>query len=114
MALEFHDPRAGGRPVGKLDYDERHVAFIASRVAGRVDRTYADFTGMTVKKGDHLVDIHSPDLYSGERELLIALEGRSESLVEASRTKVALLGLLPEQIRETETTKKPRTHVKQA
>ncbi len=99
------------RTVGKLDYDERHVALIAARVAGRVDRAYADFTGMTVKKGDHLVDIYSPDLYSAQRELLIALEGKSESLIESARTKLTLLGILPEQIREIETTKKMRTHL---
>ena len=40
------------RTVGKLDYSERQVEFITSRVAGRVDRVFADFTGFDVKKGD--------------------------------------------------------------
>lgn len=113
------------RTVGKLDYNERRVAFISARVAGRVDRIFADFTGMVVKKGDHLVDIYSPDLYSGQRELLIALDSQSKgkqqesqpdptggaSLLESARAKLLLWGLLPEQIKEIETTHKMRTHV---
>ena len=51
------------RTVGKLDYNERQSAYIAARIAGRVDRVYADFTGIQVKKNDHLVDIYSPDLF---------------------------------------------------
>ncbi|MGE5193024.1 MAG: efflux RND transporter periplasmic adaptor subunit [Deltaproteobacteria bacterium] len=114
------------RTVGKLDYNERRVAYIAAWAAGRVDRIYADFTGIVVKKGDHLVDIYSPDLLVAQRELLIGLEAwereqkrapsesRSalhESTLEAARTKLRLLGILPEQIAEIERTKKTTTHL---
>src|SRR5436190_771517 len=51
------------RTVGKLDYSERQTAYITARIAGRVDRIHADFTGVPVKKNYHLVDIYSPDLY---------------------------------------------------
>src|SRR6476619_5314111 len=60
--------------LGKIDYNERQVAFIASRISGRVDRVHADFTGVPVKKGDHLVDIYSPDLFVGQSELIRAAE----------------------------------------
>jgi len=50
------------RTVGRLDYNERQVAYLTARIAGRVDRVYADFTGIQVKKHDHLVDIYSPEL----------------------------------------------------
>lgn len=110
------------RTVGRLDYDERRVALIAARIPGRVDRVYADFTGLEVKQGDHLVDIYSPELYTAQRELLLALESyekekksaehpSSELLLDAARSKLGLWGILPEQIREFEETKKPRTHV---
>ena len=51
------------RTVGKLDYNERQTAYITARIAGRVDEVHADITGIQVKKGHHLVDIYSPDLY---------------------------------------------------
>lgn len=108
------------RTVGKLDYNERRLALITARIAGRVDRVYADFTGITVKKGDHLVDIYSPDLYSAQAELLLALEAQEKargerrllsSSLEASRTKLRLLGILPEQIAQLENDRKQLTHL---
>lgn len=111
------------RTVGKLDYNERQTAFITARVNGRVDRVFADFTGIQVKKDDHLVDIYSPDLFVGQGELIRALEGWeaakksgadtsfSEITVESARTKLKLLGLLPSQLKEIEKSKKIQTHL---
>lgn len=108
------------RTVGKLDYNERRIVYIAARVAGRVDRIYADFTGMQVKEGDHLVDIYSPELVTAQRELLLSLEASEKSRgersageinLEAARTKLRLLGILPEQLAEVERTRKASTHL---
>jgi Cu(I)/Ag(I) efflux system membrane fusion protein len=109
------------RTLGKIDANERQVAFIASRISGRVDRVHADFTGVPVKKGDHLVDIYSPDLLVGQSELIRAVEavekeppgGPSFAKVslDAARTKLSLLGLLPEQLREIEKSRKVQTHL---
>ncbi|MBI3863071.1 MAG: efflux RND transporter periplasmic adaptor subunit [Planctomycetia bacterium] len=114
------------RTVGKLDYNERRVAYISARTAGRIDRIYADFTGIAVNEGDHLVDVYSPDLNVAQRELLIGLEahereqkrtpseGRAsfaDSTLESVRTKLRLLGILPEQIAEIERTRKTTTHL---
>lgn len=112
------------RTVGKLDYNERQVELITARIAGRVDRIFADFTGLDVKKGDHLVEIYSPELYSAQNELLLALEARekekhvspnsrslTESQLKASRTKLQLLGILDEQIDAIETSKKIASHL---
>ena len=113
------------RTVGKLDYSERQVELITARIAGRVDRLYVDFTGIEVKENDHLVDIYSPELYSAQAELLRSLEAYgargagsersldrfAESNLSASREKLRLWGLQPEQIAEIERTKKERTHI---
>lgn len=113
------------RVTGKLDYNERQVAFISARIAGRVDRVYADFTGIRVKKNDHLVDIYSPDLFIAQGELIRAVDANgsgqnkpgsvsanyAESNLESARTKLRLLGLLPEQIGEIERSKTPTTHL---
>lgn len=108
------------RAVGKLDYNEGRVAVISARIAGRVDRIYADFTGIQVKKGDHLVDIYSPDLFIAQGELLRNLEAYEKTTgdrsfaqvnVEAARTKLSLLGILPEQIQEMEKSRKTQTHL---
>lgn len=112
------------RTVGKLDYSERQVELITARIAGRVDRVFADFTGLDVKKGDHLVAVYSPELYVAQNELLISLEAYdrekqaspnartfAESRLESSRKKLRLLGILEEQIEAIEKTRTPTTHL---
>ncbi len=112
------------RTVGKLDYSERQVAYISSRVDGRVDRLFVDFTGVEVKKGDHLVEIYSPELLVAQDELLLGLvaveeekpaspstKSFAQSRLESVRTKLRLLGILDEQIKEIETSKKPTAHL---
>lgn len=109
------------RTVGKFDYNERRVAYLTARVDGRVDRVFADFTGITVKKNDHLVDIYSPELYSTQAEFLLALEAQERTAgdrgfvgagLEATRTKLRLLGILPDQIAELEKSRKVTTHLR--
>jgi Cu(I)/Ag(I) efflux system membrane fusion protein len=108
------------RTVGKLDYNERRVAYITARVDGRVDRVYADFTGITVKANDHLVGIYSPALYTAQAELLRSLDAFQTATgdkrfatmnLESARAKLRLLGILPEQIAEVEKTRKEATHL---
>lgn len=67
------------RAIGELSYDEGTQRTISAYVDGRLDRLYADYTGMVVTKGDHLVLLYSPRLYSGQVELLLAKEARSEA-----------------------------------
>ncbi len=110
------------RTVGKLDYSERQVAYISSRIDGRVDRLFVDFNGVEVKKGDHLVEIYSPELVVTQNELLQSLEAVekekpsspsvksfAQSRLDATRTKLRRLGILDEQIAEIEQTRKPTT-----
>jgi Cu(I)/Ag(I) efflux system membrane fusion protein len=107
------------RTVGKLDYNERRLALITARIDGRVDRVYADYTGIQVKAGDHLVEIYSPELYSAQAELIRAIETSqttgdrqtAASFLESARTKLRLLGILPEQIAEIEKARRQSTHL---
>ena len=100
------------RMVGKIDYDETKLAHITAWVSGRLDRLYVDYTGVEVKKGDHMVYIYSEELYTAQEELISALESKVErsssrfieplNLIASSREKLRLLGLTPEQIQEIE------------
>lgn len=66
------------RAVGELNYNEGTLKTISAYVDGRLDRLYADYTGVVVEKGDHLALLYSPRLYSAQVELLLAKEFRSE------------------------------------
>jgi Cu(I)/Ag(I) efflux system membrane fusion protein len=95
------------RLFGQVDYDETRVTTIASWVNGRIDRLYVDYTGVAVKRGDHLVKLYSPELLTTQRELIAAARsaGRyqagdkgpaaraSRGLLQAARERLRLWGL---------------------
>lgn len=108
------------RTVGKIDFNESRIAYISARISGRVDRVFADFTGIQIKKGDHLVDIYSPDLQVAQGVLLRALESVekkqddssfAEATLESARAKLRLLGILPQQLAEMEKSRVTSPHL---
>lgn len=113
------------RMVGKITYDETRLAYITAWISGRLDRLYADFTGISVKKGDHLVDIYSPELIAAQEELIQArgaiaalekststvLASTARATVEAAREKLRLMGLTAEQISSIEKSGKTSDHL---
>jgi Cu(I)/Ag(I) efflux system membrane fusion protein len=113
------------RMVGKIDYDETQVKNIAAWVPGRIDRLYVDFTGITVNKGDHMVELYSPELISAQAELLQAVKAAdnvktaaselvrrtTDATLEATREKLRLLGLTVEQIGKIESSGRTVTHI---
>ena len=107
------------RMAGKVDYDETRLRQVSSRVAGRLDRLYVDYTGTPVRKGDHLVYMYSPEVLTAQEELIQALKALenlknsdiAQATVEASRGKLRLWGLLPEQIQEIEQRGKTSDHI---
>jgi Cu(I)/Ag(I) efflux system membrane fusion protein len=60
--------------VGVVDYAEPLRVKVTSRFAGRIEKLHVNFTGENVRKGQPLFEIHSPELYAGERELVLAVE----------------------------------------
>ena len=114
-------PTVEVRMAGRIDYDETRVAQISARFPGRLDRLFVDYTGLTVQKGDHLVEIYSPELLAAEEELLQAirtsrelgassnelLRERANLAVQAAREKLRLWDLTPAQIAEIEESGSP-------
>ena len=95
------------RMVGKVEYDETRVGYISAWVPGRLDRLFVDYTGIEVRKGDHLVEMYSPDLASAQKELILAAQSAAErsgelSLLQSAREKLRLMGMTAEQIAEIE------------
>lgn len=103
---------AGLRMVGKVDYDESRVETISAWTAGRIDRLLIAKTGSIVRKGQPMVVIYSPELYSAQAELIQAtaaeakLTSKSSSIIRksvannilAAKEKLRLLGLSEGQV----------------
>lgn len=106
------------RMQGKIAYDETRLKYITAWVNGRLDELYVDYTGLRVNKGDHLVYVYSPDLYSAQKELIEGLKLRPKGnertspllddvdLAESAREKLRLMGMTAAQIKEVEQRKK--------
>jgi Cu(I)/Ag(I) efflux system membrane fusion protein len=124
-AVERKFVTASVRMVGKVDYDETKLAYITAWVPGRLDRLYVDYTGVPVNKGEHLVDLYSPELISAQEELLQAIEAvknigdtelnvmreMTEATLNAAREKLRLWGLTGEQVAKIERTGKVEDHI---
>jgi membrane fusion protein, copper/silver efflux system len=97
---------------GHVDFDDRRVATISSRVSGRIDRLRVSQWD-NVRRGEPILSLYSPDFMTAEAEYLQArttaqlsnapgLAGGSLNLgpamVEAARRKLELLGMTPSDI----------------
>lgn len=113
------------RTVGRVEYDERKLATVNTKVEGWIEKLYIDYTGRYVKKGEALAEVYSPELIATQQEFLNVLkwsrqsgEIKSEqigkmlskdagSIVEAARQRLRLWDISDEQIRKIEESGKP-------
>ena len=100
------------RLTGKVDYDETRLRTVSAWVAGRLERLYVDYTGIEVRRGDHLVRLYSPALLEAQEELIQAsrqvangtaetspfLRESSQRSLASAREKLRLWGLDDAQI----------------
>jgi Cu(I)/Ag(I) efflux system membrane fusion protein len=100
------------RSVGRLDHDEGGMKSLTAYVDGRIERLFADYTGVNVTAGDTLAVVYSPTLYSAQTELLLArkslLDGGASSpsrvaeanakLYASSRQRLLEMGVTAPQI----------------
>ena len=61
------------RTVGRVEYDERRLATVNTKIAGWIEKLYIDYTGKYVKKGEPLADLYSPELVATQQEYIDAL-----------------------------------------
>ena len=66
------------RTVGRIEYDERKLATVNTRVEGWIEKLFVDYTGKPVKKGDPLAEIFSPELLATKLEYLNLLNWKKE------------------------------------
>ena len=62
------------RLYGKIAPDERSLQSQTAHVGGRIESLAVDFTGETVRAGQTLATLYSPDLFTAQQELLEAIK----------------------------------------
>ena len=106
------------RTTGQLTDDETKVAHVHVKINGFIDKTYVDYVGQLVKKGQPLFTLYSPDLVATEQEYLIAKRGAkelgtsqfpevsqgSQALLSSTRERLKLWDISDEQIKKLDET----------
>jgi len=112
------------RTVGRIEYDERNLATVNTKIEGWIERLYVNYTGKYVKKGEPLAEIYSPELVATQQEFLNVLKwakpgadkdssvGKmlskdAEAIIEAAKQRLRLWDIDDAQIKKIEEAGKP-------
>ena len=113
------------RTVGRIEYDEKKLATVNTKIEGWIEKLHVDYTGRYVKKGEPLAEIYSPELVATQKEFLNTLRWASQGkdvkdervsllmtkdaavILEAVKERLRLWDISEEQINLIEKTGKP-------
>jgi membrane fusion protein, copper/silver efflux system len=98
------------RLYGKIQPDERLLQSQVSYFSGRIEKLYVNFTGESVRKGQPLGLIYSPDLITAQQELLESAKTKQmqPEIYEAAKEKLHQWKLTDKQIMQIEETGKTK------
>ncbi|MFT6166719.1 MAG: Cu(I)/Ag(I) efflux system membrane fusion protein [Vicingaceae bacterium] len=88
--------------TGKISADERRVYTQTAHIAGRVEHLNVNFEGETVKKGQVIGSLYSPELITAQEELFIAVQNQESQpqLLTAAQNKLKNWKLTDQQINQ--------------
>jgi membrane fusion protein, copper/silver efflux system len=120
------------RTVGTVEYDQRRVYNVNTKVEGWIEKLYVNYTGVSVKNGEPLAEIYSPELWATQQEFInmvrwakraqaknapaqpdtqsgfaTMISSDAETLVDAARQRLKLWDISDEQIKKIEESEKP-------
>ena len=72
--VEYRTVRDEIRTFGNVEADETRLSDVQVRFSGWVQKVYADATYKTVRRGQPLLTIYSPELVTAEQDYLVAKE----------------------------------------
>jgi Cu(I)/Ag(I) efflux system membrane fusion protein len=109
------------RTVAQVTFDETRLAVVSLKVDGWVEELFVNATGQTVRRGDSLFSIYSPQLVTAQQELLLAGQLASDvntgsaaarsgatDLRTAARARLRQWNVPPEEIQAAERDGVPR------
>jgi Cu(I)/Ag(I) efflux system membrane fusion protein len=67
------------KTYGHITFDETRMGIISQKTGGWIEKLYADYTGLFIKKGQPLYEIYSPSLLSSQEEYLSAFRNYQRS-----------------------------------
>jgi len=109
------------RAVGQVAIDDRRTQHVHTKIQGWIEHIHAGAVGETVRRGDPLLTIYSPELLATQREYLVALDQRAriaaaapdvvadaDRLVASAQLRLLLQDMEPPQIADLARTREAR------
>lgn len=102
--VSSQNPEKELRLYGKVQADERLLQNQVAHISGRVEKLLVNFTGESVRKGQKLAVIYSPELVTAQQELLEAAKTKQSQpeIYEAAKEKLRQWKISDTQILEIE------------
>lgn len=111
--VSTQQPSKEVRLYGKIQADERLLQSQVTYISGRIEKLLVNFTGETVRKGQPLAVIYSPDLVTAQQELIEAASTKDlqPEIYEASKEKLRQWKLSEPQISAIESSGKVQANM---
>jgi Cu(I)/Ag(I) efflux system membrane fusion protein len=113
ITIQSEKQQLGLDALGSVEYDTRFMKTISAWVSGRIDKLYIKYRYQPIHAGDKIMDIYSPELLTGQQNLLFLVKNDPENitLINAAKQKLLLLGMSQRQVQEVIDTGKARANV---
>jgi membrane fusion protein, copper/silver efflux system len=122
-AVRMQDLNKVIRTVGRIEYDERNVRTVNTKIEGWIERLYVDYTGRYVRKGEPLAGLYSPELLASQQDLINLTNWKRtdtadhalgemmnrdrDAMIDAARKRLRLWDISEDQIRQVEQSGEP-------
>lgn len=95
--------------LGNIVYDTRQIGSISSRVSGRIERLYVRHRFQKISKGQHILDMYSPELMVAQQNVLFLLKNdpANTTFIQAAKERLLLLGISSQQVQQVIQSGKP-------
>ncbi len=98
--------------VGYVGYDEETVHHVHTRVDGWIENLSVTASGDAVTEGQVLFELYSPTLVNAQEEYLAVLKSRDTTYHQASRDRLAALGLTADEIKRLDSERTVRQRIR--
>jgi len=106
--MKFSQQKIQLEALGSVNYDTRFMKTISSRVGGRIEKLYIKYRYQPIHAGDKVMEIYSPELLTGQQNLLFLVKNDpgNTTLINAAKQRLLLLGMTENQLQKIITTRK--------
>lgn len=110
---------------GYIKTGENNMRHISTPVSGKIIKMFVNFEGQMVSKGQPVFEIYSPEIYSTQKEYLLALKNyenaksssndlvieQAENLLSSTKTRLSLWEVNSEQMEELENSREVKNFI---